>query len=217
MSRSEDNLGAFGALTDVVKVSLAARAIGAVVDQVLSDRNTDQDEPEVDFAPPAAPTDSPDPDMLAMLGQVEDMQRQVQEFKALVTTFPTRPKPEPPKAAEPPKPQALSRGLQELNAAVAAYNEAARRLGLVILAGNIDERVERGEPEEADDAISGVICAAEWLMLLGASPTWKADSLAGERTDLKELTASSRATEERLPILLDLAEDIQGKLEEGEE
>lgn len=122
--------------------------------------------------------------------------------------------PEPPKLVVVPKPEPVRRGgVEELNAAVLAYNQAARHLGLMVLAGGIDKRVARGEPEDADDAISGVIYAAERLMLLGASLARKAESLADGRKDVKELTASSRVVEQRLPLLLNVAEVIDDLLD----
>jgi hypothetical protein len=212
------NTSAFLALVDAAKIFLGTRVLGAAINEALKNRNTDQREPSVVTDPVPDSTDSADSTLREVSSQVDDLREQVQELSEQLAVLPAEATLEPP---IPPAPHEtgcfVQANVEELNAAVAAYNEAARHLGLMVLAGGIDKRVARGEPEDADDAISGVICAAEQLITLGAMLARKAQALARKRTDLNELTVSSRAVRDQLPVLLDIADQIEGIGDEGDE
>ncbi len=202
MSGPNDRPGAFLALVEAAEWYAGGWIVGSALDQALSKQ---EPEPQVVFVPPPV---EPDPAVEETLAEVEALQEQLREILSRTDALTTEPELQPEPPSKPSVPAPVRRGsVEELNAAVRAYNVAARRLGLVVLTGNLDDRAE-GEPEDADDAIGGVIIAAEQLMRLGASLAWKADALASQRPDLAELTASSRAVEEKLPDLLDLAEQI---------
>lgn len=100
---------------------------------------------------------------------------------------------------------------KELNAAVAAYNEAAKRLGLVVLAGGIDETVVSGEPEHADEALAGLMLASECLLRWGSVLAVKAKQLARKR-DLLDLPEAGTLVRTKLPQLLEAADVIDEML-----
>ena len=214
MSDSNDGPRAFLTLVDVAKWYVGGWIVASALDEALSKRHREESEPTVILVPPPVPPEPQDQAVLEVLSQVEG---QLDELQAKIDALPTRPEPEPARLAKPQRklsvPTPRRGSLQELNAALAAYNVAARRLGMVVIAPGLDDAVEHGDPEKADDAISGVIFAAQELMLLGAALVKKAEAMAQERSDLTALTASSRVTEEKLPALLYLAEAIDEELD----